>query len=185
MAGDLEIADLPLGGAFTIRPKEFYDERGAFFKIYNRAVLASRNVEPLFPEDYVSISRKGAIRGLHYQLDPFSQAKLVRCIKGEVYDVIVDMRKSSRTFGQWRGVALSEENKLSLYVPRGFAHGFLAMKDESIVAYKADNDYSTAHERILLWNDRKLNIPWPKPAPYILSKKDAAGTPFDHADKFE
>ncbi|NYZ74263.1 dTDP-4-dehydrorhamnose 3,5-epimerase [Candidatus Micrarchaeota archaeon] len=184
-AQDLEVKDLPLEGAFIIKPKEFYDERGAFFKLYNREILKSRNVEPFFAEDYISISKKGVIRGLHYQVDPFAQAKLVRCNRGEVFDVLVDLRKSSRTFGKWTSLVLSEENKLSVYVPRGFAHGFLSMVDESVVSYKADNDYSTPHERTLIWNDRTLNINWPKTEKYLLSKKDQAGASFAQADKFE
>jgi len=182
---DLEVQDLPLEGAFIIKPKEFYDERGAFFKLYNREILKSRDVEPLFAEDYISISKKGVIRGLHYQLAPFAQAKLVRCNRGEVFDVLVDLRKSSRTFGKCASLTLSEENKLSVYVPRGFAHGFLSLADDSILSYKADNDYSTPHERTLLWNDKALGIKWPKLDRYLLSKKDEAGATFEAADKFE
>ncbi len=182
---ELQIEDLPLRGAFIIKPKEFYDERGAFFKVHDREILKSRNVEPLFPEDYFSISKKGVIRGLHYQMDPFSQAKLVRCVKGEVFDVFVDMRKSSMTFGRHTSVILSEKNNLCVYIPRGFAHGVLSLSEDSVVSYKADNDYSQAHERTLLWNDKKLDIEWPSMSNYILSKKDQAGSIFDTADKFE
>lgn len=182
---ELEIVDMELKDAFIIRPKEFYDERGTFLKLYNREILKSRNVEPFFAEDYISISKKGVIRGLHYQLDPFAQAKLVRCVRGEVFDVLVDLRKNSSTFGKWKSVILSEENRLSVYVPRGFAHGFLSLVEDSIVSYKADNDYSTAHERTLLWNDKTLGINWPKLDQYLLSKKDEVGMPFNVADKFE
>jgi len=115
--------------------------------------------------------KRGIIRGLHFQAEPFSETKLLRCIKGEIYDVAVDLRKASSTFGQWIGIILSEENKRMLYIPRGFAHGFCTLTDTSEVAYKVDNFYSKAHERGLLWNDKDLGIEWPVTDP-ILSSKD-------------
>ncbi len=124
---ELEIEDLPLTGAFIIKPKEFYDERGAFYKIYDRAILRTRGVEPVFAEDCLSASKKGVVRGMHYQLDPFSQAKLVRVIRGAVLDVIVDLRRSSQSFGKWFSMELTDQNRYSVYVPRGFAHGFLSL----------------------------------------------------------
>ena len=170
-AGDLAIEDLPLEGAFIIKPKEFHDERGAFFKMYTREILKSRGVEPFFPEDYISISKKGVIRGLHYQLDPFAQAKLVRCDRGEVFDVLVDLRKSSKTFGKWTSVVLSEKNRISVYVPRGFAHGFVTLEDYTEFQYKCDNFYAPAQEGGIIWNDPDLKIYWPIENP-ILSDKD-------------
>jgi dTDP-4-dehydrorhamnose 3,5-epimerase len=181
---ELETEDLPLKGAFVIKPKIFEDERGVFIKIYDRAILNTRGVEPVFPEDYISISKKGVIRGLHYQLDPHSQAKLVRVVKGSVLDVLVDLRKSSPTFGKWASVTLSEENGLAAYVPRGFAHGYLALEDGTAVTYKVDNDYAQAHERGIRWDDPKLGIRWPKMESYIVSQKDKAWPTFESVEKF-
>ncbi len=181
---ELEIADLELKDSFIIRPKEFYDERGAFIKIYDRALLKTRNIEPLFPEDYLSISKKGVIRGLHYQLDPHAQAKLVRVVKGKIIDVLVDLRKSSPTFGKWAAVEVSVENKISVYVPRGFAHGFIAMEDDTYVSYKVDNDYAPAHERGIVFDDPQIGIRWPR-MDYILSQKDRSWPGFGKADKFD
>jgi len=178
------IENLPLGGAFIIKPKEFYDERGTFIKIYDRAILKTKGVEPVFPEDYLSISKKGVVRGMHYQLEPYAQAKLVRVVTGSSFDVIVDMRRSSPTFGKWISVTLSDENRLALFVPRGFAHGFLSLKDDTQVSYKADNDYEPAHERGVLWNDKALGIEWPK-MNYIISSKDKSWPSFEQADKFD
>jgi dTDP-4-dehydrorhamnose 3,5-epimerase len=181
---ELGIKDLGVDGAFVISPKVFEDERGSFIKIYDRDLLGRRGVEPVFPEDYYSISKKGVIRGLHYQLDPHAQAKLVRVVKGSVIDVLVDLRKSSRTYGKWDSVVLSEENKLAVYIPRGCAHGFMALEDGSAVSYKADNDYAPGHERGIRWNDPELKIEWPE-MEHIVSAKDAKWPVFAEADKFD
>ena len=181
---ELEIEDLELKDAFVIKPKEFYDERGAFIKIYDRAILSKKNVEPVFPEDYISISKKGVIRGLHYQLDPHAQAKLVRVVSGKIIDVLVDLRKGSPTFGKWAAVEVSADNKISVYVPRGFAHGFIAMEDDTMVSYKVDNDYAPAHERGIVFDDPKIGIKWPA-MEYILSEKDRKWSSFEEADKFD
>lgn len=170
---ELEIADLGLEGAFLIKPKEFRDERGAFYKLFTRQILESKGIKPLFYEEYLSISRRGVIRGLHYQTEPYVQAKLVQCTRGEIFDVIVDLRKDSKTFGKWESVSLSEENRFSLYVPRGFAHGFLALAEDTEVLYKADNDYAPENELGLLWNDKSLQIAWPNiDGGYLISEKD-------------
>lgn len=167
----LDTEALPLKDAFIIKPLRFDDDRGIFFKLYTKDILARFGVSPFFNEEYLSISKKGVLRGLHFQKGEYSQAKLVRCTKGEVYDVIVDLRKNSPTFLKWHGVTLSEENGLSFYVPRGFAHGFLALQDNSTVFYKADNDYKPESEDGLIWNDPNLNINWSIKDP-ILSDKD-------------
>ncbi len=182
---ELEILDLPLTDAFIIKPKEFTDDRGTFYKLFNRELLGQRNVSSFFVEDYISVTKKGTIRALHYQLDPYSQAKLITCIAGEVFDVIVDLRKASKTFGKWTSVNLSSENMNSLYVPRGFAHGFIALADDSALLYQVDNDYSVPHERGIVWNDPILNIKWPQIGECVVSEKDSKWPSFEKADKFE
>ncbi len=181
---ELEAVNLPLQGAFLIKPKEFYDERGAFHKLYTRKLLESKGVGCFFAEEYLSISKKGTLRGFHYQTGKFGQAKLVRCVHGEVFDVIVDLGEKSPTFGNWYSVRLSEENRLGLYIPRTFAHGFLAMEDGSALLYKADSDYSPQHEAGIIWNDKRLNVAWPKMERYIISEKDGKWPAFDAAPKF-
>jgi dTDP-4-dehydrorhamnose 3,5-epimerase len=180
----LETEALQLKGAFIIRPLRFDDERGIFFKLYTKEILARFNVKPFFNEEYLSISKKNVLRGLHFQKGEFSQAKLVRCIRGEVYDVIVDLRKSSPTFSRWQGIKLSEENGVCLYVPRGFAHGFLALKDDSYVMYKADNDYKPESEDGIIWNDPNLRIDWGIANP-ILSDKDKTWKTIKEIEPFE
>lgn len=182
---DLEIIDLDVQDAFLVKPKHFIDERGEFFKFYTRDLLKTRNVVPSFAEEYFSISKKGTIRGMHYQTDPFSQAKFVSCLKGKVLDVIIDMRQSSRTFGKWISVELSGDNIEMLYVPRGFAHGFLSLTENSEVFYKADNDFAPNSERGVLWNDPALNIAWPKMDNYIVSEKDKTWPSFKNAEKLK
>jgi len=181
---ELEINTLPIKGSFLIAPKEFRDERGTFLKLYDRNGLKSRNVEPLFVEGYLSISSKGVIRGLHYQLRPWSQSKFVRCVSGAVYDVMVDICRSSNTFGKWHSVLLSADNRQGVYVPNTCAHGFLALDSNSVVSYMTDNDYAPQHERGIIWNDTSLAIPWPQMDRYIVSKKDSAWPTFDEAEKF-
>ncbi|MEJ5348609.1 MAG: dTDP-4-dehydrorhamnose 3,5-epimerase [Desulfosoma sp.] len=168
-------------------PRVFEDERGFFFESYNRITLEALGVEEDFVQDNHSRSRRGVLRGLHYQMDPRAQGKLVRVVVGEIFDVAVDLRRSSPTFGRWVGVHLSAENKRQIYIPKGFAHGFLALSPWAEVCYKTSDYYSPEHERCLLWNDASLNITWPlhpgqEP---ILSPKDAQGVPLDQADLFE
>ncbi|MEW6036208.1 MAG: dTDP-4-dehydrorhamnose 3,5-epimerase [Candidatus Micrarchaeota archaeon] len=180
----MEIEDLPLKGAFIIRPKEFYDERGAFCKTYDRAMLRSRGVEPGVVEEFFSVSKKGVVRGLHYQAEPHPQAKLVGVLKGAAFDVIVDLRRRSPTFGKWVSVELSGGNRRTLYVPRGFAHGFLSLADDTLMLYRVDGDYSPEAERGIIFDDKSLAIPWPK-MEYIVSRKDRSWPSFDKADKFD
>lgn len=155
-------------------PKVFGDERGFFFESFNQKVFEEaigRKVE--FVQDNHSKSRKGVLRGLHYQLEPYAQGKLVRCVVGEVFDVAVDIRKSSSTFGKWVGVNLSAENKRQLWIPEGFAHGFLVLSETAEFVYKTTNFYSYPHERSIIWSDSNINIIWPLPNSMInLSKKD-------------
>ncbi|EHG6003731.1 dTDP-4-dehydrorhamnose 3,5-epimerase [Escherichia fergusonii] len=155
-------------------PKVFGDERGFFFESFNQKVFeeaVGRKVE--FVQDNHSKSSKGVLRGLHYQLEPYAQGKLVRCVVGEVFDVAVDIRKSSPTFGKWVGVNLSAENKRQLWIPEGFAHGFLVLSETAEFLYKTTNYYNPQSDRGIIWNDPSLNIKWPLVEKPILSKKDA------------
>lgn len=157
-------------------PKVFGDERGFFFESFNQRIFeeaVGRKVE--FVQDNHSKSSKGVLRGLHYQLEPYAQGKLVRCVVGEVFDVAVDIRKSSPTFGKWVGVNLSAENKRQLWIPEGFAHGFLVLSDLAEVLYKTNQYYAPSHEKNIIWNDLLLNIKWPSTALITLSDKDANG----------
>ena len=159
-------------------PKVFSDERGFFFESFNQKIFeeaVGRKVE--FVQDNHSKSRKGVLRGLHYQLEPYAQGKLVRCVVGEVFDVAVDIRKSSPTFGKWVGVNLSAENKRQLWIPEGFAHGFLVLSEVAEFVYKTNNFYSPECERTIKWDDNDLNIKWPLQLidNVIVSDKDNKG----------
>lgn len=158
-------------------PKVFGDERGFFFESFNNKLFEEAVGYPVtFVQDNHSKSSKGVLRGLHYQLPPHAQGKLVRCVVGEVFDVVVDIRKSSPTFGQWVGVTLSADNKRQLWIPEGFAHGFLTMSEIAEVVYKVTNYYSSQSERIVNWCDEKIAISWPElknVSSYIMSEKDA------------
>ncbi|MGY3861132.1 dTDP-4-dehydrorhamnose 3,5-epimerase [Aeromonas lacus] len=153
-------------------PKVFGDERGFFFESFNHKLFEEAVGYPVtFVQDNHSKSSKGVLRGLHYQLPPHAQGKLVRCVAGEVFDVAVDIRKSSPTFGQWVGVHLSGENKRQLWIPEGFAHGFVTLTDTAEFLYKATNYYAPQSEGCLAWNDCELNIAWPI-KDVLLSVKD-------------
>lgn len=143
-----------------IEPKVFTDERGYFFESYNQKEFEENIGTINFVQDNESKSVFGALRGLHYQIPPFAQSKLVRVIQGRVMDVTVDIRKGSPTFGKWVSVELSAENKKQLFIPRGFAHGFVVLSKEAIFAYKVDNFYSGEHERGIIYNDPDFNIEW-------------------------
>ncbi|WP_028841742.1 dTDP-4-dehydrorhamnose 3,5-epimerase [Thermodesulfobacterium hveragerdense] len=162
----LEIPDVIL-----VEPKVFIDERGFFMEVYKATEFEINGIKYSFIQDNHSYSKKGVLRGLHYQLKPKAQGKLVRCIKGKVWDVAVDIRKGSPWYGRWVGELLSEENRLMLWIPPGFAHGFVALEDSEII-YKCTEEYDPALERGILWNDQALAIDWPFSNP-ILSEKDA------------
>lgn len=169
-----------------ITPKIFGDDRGFFFesfsqKLFNEAI--GRDV--IFVQDNHSKSSKGVLRGLHYQLAPMAQGKLVRVIAGEVFDVAVDLRKSSSTFGKWVGFHLSAENKRQLWIPEGFAHGFVTLSSSAEFIYKTTNYYSPEHERSVIWNDSSIAIEWPiKGDEVILSEKDRNATPLTNTEVF-
>lgn len=167
-------------------PKVFGDERGFFFESFNHKLFEEAVGYPVtFVQDNHSKSSKGVLRGLHYQLPPHAQGKLVRCVAGEVFDVAVDIRKSSPTFGQWVGVHLSGENKRQLWIPEGFAHGFLTLSETAEFLYKTTNYYASQSEGSVLWDDHNLRIEWPTESQPILSGKDQISPKFDSALLFD
>jgi dTDP-4-dehydrorhamnose 3,5-epimerase len=174
-----------ISGVFIIEPNVFEDQRGYFFESFNKKLFESSIGKVDFVQDNESKSVFGTLRGLHYQLLPFAQSKLVRVIQGSVLDVAVDIRKGSPTFGKWTAVELTAENKRQMFIPKGFAHGFIVLSDEAIFAYKVDNYYSKAHERGIIFNDPKLGIDWRLEADRILlSDKDKALPVLDNAELF-
>ncbi len=167
-----------------VEPRVFGDERGFFFESWNHRVFAEAGIAAEFVQDNHSRSRRGVLRGLHYQIR-HAQGKLVRAASGEVFDVAVDLRKASPTFGRAVGVVLSATNKRMLWIPPGFAHGFLVLSDEADFLYKTTDYWFPEHERTLLWNDPALKIDWPLAGVPILAAKDAAGRPLATADVFD
>ncbi len=161
-----------IDGVYIIEPKVFGDDRGYFMETYNENDFKKAGIDIKFVQDNQSKSRKGVLRGLHYQKQ-YPQAKLVRVIKGEVFDVAVDFRKNSKTYGQWVGVILNEENKKQFLIPRGFAHGFLVMSETAEFVYKCDEFYHPEDEGGIMYNDNSLNISWPHiDGEIILSERD-------------
>ena len=181
----LEVLPTGLAGVLEIRPRRIGDERGFFSEVWNAATLAEAGIETGFVQDNHSRSAKGVLRGLHYQLPPFAQAKLVRVSRGAVFDVAVDIRRSSSTFGQWTGVELSAERWNQLYVPAGFAHGFLSLEEGSEVQYKVSERYSPEHDRGIRPDDPAIGIDWPMAAAdCLLSAKDRAAPLLADAEVF-
>lgn len=165
----------PLGieGVIEIVPRCFSDRRGSFSETYNQRAFADIGITAIFVQDNHSISRqKGVLRGLHFQAPPFDQAKLVRVVRGRVYDVVVDLRRGSSTYKQSIGLELSAEKWNQVFVPRGCAHGFLTLTDQCEVIYKVDAFYAPSHDAGIVWNDPDLAIAWPNGAPPLLSDKD-------------
>ena len=165
-----EFVELEIKGAFLIRPKIFGDSRGYFTETYKRSEFESVGIKEEFRQDNQSFSKKGTLRGLHFQREPYAQGKLVRVVKGKVFDVGVDLRKNSTTYGKYVSAILSEENKEMLWIPEGFAHGFLALED-SIVLYKATNEYNKESEGGIIWSDPDIAVKWPE-NPLEISPKD-------------
>jgi len=170
----MEIKVLDLPGAVLLRPRRFSDARGYFVETYNENSFAAAGIAVKFVQDNQSYSaRRGTIRGLHFQLPPAAQSKLVRVLQGSVYDVAVDLRVGSPTYGQWRGATLTGDGGEQFFVPGGFAHAFCTLEPDSVVAYKVDNFYSPSHDTGLIWNDPDLAIDWPvAPGEVVLSDKD-------------
>jgi dTDP-4-dehydrorhamnose 3,5-epimerase len=180
----MEIIERALNGVIVIRPRVFEDARGYFFESYNKKLFSQAGLDPDFVQDNQSLSQKGVLRGLHFQNNPFAQGKLVRVISGSVFDVAVDIRKGSDTYGKWFGTELTAQNKLMMYIPPGFAHGFATLENNTVFSYKCTNFYNKESEDCLLWNDPDLGIDWKISDPQ-LSDKDLQGKLFkDFVTKF-
>ena len=180
----MKVSATDLAGVKLIEPRVFGDDRGFFMESWNARAFAQAGIDATFVQDNHSRSRKGVLRGLHYQIE-HAQGKLVRCVAGEVFDVIVDLRRSSPTFGRSLGLTLSAQNQRMLWVPPGFAHGFLVLSEFVDFLYKTTDYWYPEHERTLLWNDAALGIAWPLGGAPILAPKDAAGTPLAAAAVYD
>ena len=180
----MQIRRTKLDGVIEITPRRHGDDRGFFCEVYNASTLAEHGIVLDFCQDNHSLSRqKGVLRGLHYQIDPFAQDKLVRVSRGSVFDVAVDIRKGSPTYGQWESVILTAEKGNQLLVPRGFAHGFLTLEPDTEFLYKVTNHYARECDRVIRFDDPSINIGWPGDrASFILSQKDRDAPPLDQAD---
>lgn len=179
----MQLIKTKIEGLLIIEPRVFSDERGYFFENYQIDRYKKAGINADFIQDNEAFSAYGVIRGLHYQLGSYSQAKLVRVVKGRVLDIAVDIRRNSSTFGEWVGLELSEDNKKQFFVPRGFAHGYSVLSENAIFSYKCDNVYNPESERGLNLNDLKLNIDWKVPVnKQIISSKDIVLPDFDKAE---
>jgi dTDP-4-dehydrorhamnose 3,5-epimerase len=176
----MQVENTHLPGVVIVVPRVFPDPRGFFIESYNQATFHQHGLDAVFLQDNHSKSVRGTLRGLHFQLPPVSQVKLVRVVRGAVWDVALDIRVGSPTFGQWVGVELSADNFRQLYIPAGFAHGFCVLSDEAEVLYKASQLYSPAHERGLLWSDPTAGVAWPVAEPLLSERDRQAGTLADY-----
>ena len=179
----MKVTPTALADVLLIEPRVFGDARGHFFESYNRRAFAQAGIDVEFVQDNHSRSARGVLRGLHYQIEN-AQGKLVRVVSGEVYDVAVDMRRSSPTFGRSIGMTLSAQDKQMLWIPPGFAHGFLVLSETAEFLYKTTDFWYPEFERSLLWNDSALGIAWPLQQAPTLAARDAGGTPFAIADTY-
>ena len=178
----MKVTECRLAGVKIIEPRVFQDNRGFFLESYNRNNYSKYGIDQDFVQDNHSKSVKNTLRGLHYQINP-GQDKIVRVIAGEVFDVVVDIRRNSPTYGQWEGFILSAENKLLIYVPKGFAHGFCVLSDSAEFVYKCSEYWSPKDERGIVWNDPDINVRWPLTDP-ILSAKDLKNLPLKELEPF-
>lgn len=179
----MKVSPTRLPGVLLLEPRAHADARGHFFESYNRRALAAAGIKAEFVQDNHSSSTRNALRGLHYQVEQV-QGKLVRAVAGEIFDVAVDLRRSSPTFGRWVGHRLSAWNRLMIWVPPGFAHGFLALSGIAEVHYKVTDYHAPAHERSIRWDDADIGIDWPLEGPPLLSGRDAAAAPLRLAEVF-
>lgn len=183
--GKFNFIKTPVKDVYVIEPTVFGDNRGYFMETYNQKEFVENGLDMVFVQDNESRSKKGVLRGLHFQkTNP--QGKLVRCLEGEVFDVAVDLRKDSETFGKWYGVTLSAENKKQFYIPEGFAHGFVVLSDTATFCYKCTRLYDPSDEGGLMWNDKTVNIQWPitEDMEILLSEKDKVNPSFEDCFKF-
>lgn len=182
----MEIKELKLKGVFEIKLNSNIDERGFFMRTFDYKIFQEAGLKYNWVQENHSLTlKKNTIRGLHLQLPPFSESKLVRCIKGKIFDVFVDLRKQSSTFGQWDALVISEDSLNSILIPRGFAHGFCTLTDNCEVIYKVDNYYSPSHEVGLLWNDEQLKIDWPAEKPQLSEKDNKNITLSEFIEKYK
>lgn len=170
----MQVTKTFIEGLLVIQPTVFHDSRGYFYEPYNRKAYTEAGIPDEFVQDNQSFSQKGVVRGLHFQNPPHAQAKLLRILQGSIWDVAVDIRKGSPTYGKYFGIELSAENKTIFYVPKGFAHGFLTLEDNTLLLYKCSDFYDKPSEESLIWNDPDVAIPWKVDSP-ILSEKDLKG----------
>lgn len=169
----MRFTETPIAGAYLIQPDPRSDERGSFSRLWCREEFAAHGLTAAFVQCNDAFSaRRGTLRGLHYQAAPYEEVKLIRCVRGAIYDVLVDLREESRTFGRWFGAALTSGNQTMLYVPRGCAHGYLTMEDASEVVYPVTEPYHPEAERGIRWNDPRFAIEWPAVESLTLSPKD-------------
>jgi len=180
----MKVTQTPLPGLLLLEPKVFRDERGFFLESYNEAVMAGLGIKDRYVQDNHSFSARNVVRGLHYQ-HCYPQGKLVRVVAGEIFDVAVDLRRSSATFGRWHGEILSGENLRMMWIPVGFAHGFSVRSESAHVLYKSTELYHPECERTVAWNDPGLNIAWQLPGEAIVSAKDRLGVPLGKAEVFD
>jgi dTDP-4-dehydrorhamnose 3,5-epimerase len=179
----MKVTETTLPGVLILEPIVFHDPRGFFLESYNEKTMAEAGIREHFVQDNHSFSRRNVLRGLHYQVPP--QGKLVRVVVGEIFDVAVDLRRSSATFGRWEGVTLSEANQRMLWIPQGLAHGFLVLSHVAHVVYKATDAYASKAERTIQWDDPVLGIDWQLADPPTTSARDSVGTPFREAEVFD
>jgi len=175
--GEFEFTKTSIEGVIIIEPTKFGDNRGYFMETYNKNDFVAAGIDVIFVQDNQAKSNRGVLRGLHFQKN-FPQGKLVRVISGKVFDVAVDLRKDSDTFGKWVGVILSAENNKQFFIPKGFAHGYLVLSESAEFAYKCDEFYHPEDEGSLIWNDKTVGIEWPEVGDIILSSKDENNTAF-------
>jgi len=181
MPMDVTISETDISGVLTVETQRFQDDRGYFTESYSKDVWNKHGFTQIFVQDNISKSRKGTLRGMHYQLEPDGMGKLVRCVTGAIFDVAVDLRKNSPTFGKWVGRELNEGNNLCLWVPIGFAHGFVALEDDTIVHYKCTEHHAPESERALSYRDPDIAIKWPI-EPTVVSEKDETAPLLKDAD---
>jgi len=177
----MQVQETGFEGLLILQPRIFKDERGAFYESWNEATFKSLGLDLRFVQDNQSISHKNVLRGLHFQHEPHAQGKLLRVTRGKALDVVVDLRKNSKTYGQHYKVVLCSDKANMMWVPTGFAHGFIALENNTVFQYKCDAAYNPQSEDCLIWNDPKLGIDWEIKNP-IISSKDEEGKPFDNLD---